>query len=151
MTDRIYAYRDAIPSIDIFEPSLPQPWIHYLSNGELHAFVSQAGGGFAWWKDAIARRLSRYRMHHLPADRPGFYLYIAEEGIVGDPCHTCRECDASDPRSDDRTVSYACYAVRDPVFSLSCVAGDEFFALLGQKGGADALEIRLRGRNLPFF
>ena len=80
MTDRIYAYRDAIPSIDIFEPSLPQPWIHYLSNGELHAFVSQAGGGFAWWKDAIARRLSRYRMHHLPADRPGFYLYIAEEG-----------------------------------------------------------------------
>jgi len=75
-----YIYRDHIPAIDILEPSLPQPWIHYLSNGQMHAFVSQAGGGFAWWKDAVECRLSRYRMFHLPADRPGFYLYVAEEG-----------------------------------------------------------------------
>ena len=80
MPDRVYSFRDEVPAIDIDEPSLPQPWIHYLSNGEMHAFVSQAGGGFAWWQDAIARRLSRYRMHHLPTDRPGFYLYVAEEG-----------------------------------------------------------------------
>ena len=80
MPDRVYSFRDKVPAIDIDEPSLPQPWIHYLSNGEMHAFVSQAGGGFAWWQDAIARRLSRYRMHHLPTDRPGFYLYVAEEG-----------------------------------------------------------------------
>lgn len=75
-----YIFRDSVPAIDILEPSLPQPWIHYLSNGQLHAFVSQVGGGFAWWKDAVECRLSRYRMFHLPADRPGFYLYIAENG-----------------------------------------------------------------------
>lgn len=75
-----YQFRDEKQAIDIFEPSLPQPWIHYLSNGELHAFVSQAGGGFAWWKDAVEGRLSRYRMFHLPTDRPGFYLYVSEVG-----------------------------------------------------------------------
>ena len=80
MPDRVYSFRDEVPAIDIDDPSLPQPWIQYLSNGEMHAFVSQAGGGFAWWQDAIACRLSRYRMHHLPTDRPGFYLYVAEEG-----------------------------------------------------------------------
>ena len=80
MSECVYTYRDEVPAIDIADPSLPQPWIHYLSNGEMHAFVSQAGGGFVWWQDAIACRLSRYRMHHLPTDRPGFYLYAAEKG-----------------------------------------------------------------------
>ena len=75
-----YTYRDNIPAIDILDPALPQPWIHYLSNGQMHAFASQAGGGFAWWKDPVECRLTRYRMFHLPADRPGYYLYIAEEG-----------------------------------------------------------------------
>ena len=79
MKDQVYSFRDDVPAVDIHAPSLPQPWIHYLSNGEMHAFVSQAGGGFAWWKDAIACRLSRYRMHHLPIDRPGFYLYVKEK------------------------------------------------------------------------
>lgn len=75
-----YLYRDQVPAIDILDPAMPQPWIHYLSNGQMHAFVSQAGGGFSWWKDAVECRLTRYRMFHLPADRPGFYLYVAEEG-----------------------------------------------------------------------
>ena len=77
---KTYEFHDQTPSVDILNPSLPQPWIHYLSNGRLHAFVSQAGGGFTWWKDAVECRLSRYRMFHLPIDRPGFYLYVAEEG-----------------------------------------------------------------------
>lgn len=75
-----YVYRDQIPAIDIVEPALPQPWIHYLSNGQMHAFTSQTGGGFAWWRDAVECRLTRYRMFHLPVDRPGYYLYVAEEG-----------------------------------------------------------------------
>ena len=80
MAECKYTFRDEIPSVEIYEPALPQPWIHYLSNGEMHAFVSQVGGGLAWWRDAIACRLSRYHMHHLPTDRPGFYLYAAEAG-----------------------------------------------------------------------
>lgn len=75
-----YVFRDDVPSIDILDPSLPQPWIHYLSNGQMHAFTSQAGGGFSWWRDAVEARLTRYRMFHLPIDRPGYYLYVAEEG-----------------------------------------------------------------------
>lgn len=77
---KAYTYRDDVPAIDILDPALPQPWIHYLSNGQMHAFTSQAGGGFAWWKDAVECRLTRYRMFHLPTDRPGYYLYVAEDG-----------------------------------------------------------------------
>ena len=77
---RPYIYRDQVPAIDITDPALPQPWIHYLSNGQMHAFTSQTGGGFAWWKDAVECRLTRYRMFHLPIDRPGYYLYVAEKG-----------------------------------------------------------------------
>ena len=75
-----YVYRDQVPAIDIIDPALPQPWIHYLSNGQMHAFTSQTGGGFAWWRDAVECRLTRYRMFHLPIDRPGYYLYVAEKG-----------------------------------------------------------------------
>lgn len=75
-----YVFRDDLSSIEILDPSLPQPWIHYLSNGQMHAFTSQAGGGFAWWRDAVECRLTRYRMFHLPTDRPGYYLYVAEDG-----------------------------------------------------------------------
>ena len=75
-----YIFRDDAPAIEIQNPNLPQPWIHYLSNGQMHAFTSQAGGGFAWWRDAVECRLTRYRMFHLPTDRPGYYLYVAEEG-----------------------------------------------------------------------
>lgn len=74
-------------TLRIWEPSLPQPWIHYLSNGTMHAFASQAGGGFAWWKDPVECRLSRYRMFHLPADRPGYYLYISHNGKTFCPTH----------------------------------------------------------------
>ena len=80
-------YQFQTEKLEIRNPSLPQPWIHYLSNGEMHAFASQAGGGFAWWKDAVECRLSRYRMFHLPMDRPGFYLYVKENGNTFCPTH----------------------------------------------------------------
>ena len=41
-----FAFRDADRAVEILRPDTPQPWINYLSNGSLHAFVSQAGGGF---------------------------------------------------------------------------------------------------------
>ncbi|MDF2924793.1 MAG: hypothetical protein K0R57_3707 [Paenibacillaceae bacterium] len=71
-----YRFDDSGRAIHIEKFDLPAPWINYLSNGRLHAFVSQAGGGFAWWKDPVNYRISRYRMHHLPIDSPGFYTYI---------------------------------------------------------------------------
>ncbi|MCX7713643.1 MAG: hypothetical protein N2035_08290 [Chthoniobacterales bacterium] len=74
----IYEFKDEERGIRIYEPQLPQPWINYLSNGTLHAFVSQAGGGFAWWRSPLKFRLTRYRLYNLPIDSPGFYVYLRE-------------------------------------------------------------------------
>ncbi|MCR4718643.1 MAG: hypothetical protein K5768_03330 [Firmicutes bacterium] len=82
----IYAFDDEEKNIQINKPQLPSPWINYLSNGNLHAIISQAGGGFLWYKDAINCRISRYRMNHLPIDSPGFYIYIKnEDGNIWSP------------------------------------------------------------------
>ena len=45
-----YRFWDEERKIVFSRCDLPQPWINYLSNGRLHAFVSQAGGGMCWWK-----------------------------------------------------------------------------------------------------
>jgi cellobiose phosphorylase len=82
----VYSFSDATRSIYIHRPALPSPWINYLSNGTLHAFVSQAGGGFAWWKSPLKNRISRYRQYNLPIDSPGFYIYLREsDGTVWSP------------------------------------------------------------------
>ena len=81
-----YVFDDKQRAIRINRHDIPAPWINYLSNGRLHAFVSQTGGGFSWWKSASQFRLTRYRMHHLPIDSPGFYLYIRhKDGTVWSP------------------------------------------------------------------
>jgi cellobiose phosphorylase len=81
-----YHFEDARRAVVITEPRLPQPWINYLSNGTLHAFVSQAGGGMAWWKSPLKNRISRYRQYNLPIDSPGFYIYLREkDGAVWSP------------------------------------------------------------------
>jgi len=43
----IYSFDDEQKAVEINKYDLPAPWINYLSNGRMHAFVSQAGGGFA--------------------------------------------------------------------------------------------------------
>jgi cellobiose phosphorylase len=81
-----YRFDDARRVVAVTDPRLPQPWINYLSNGDLHAFVSQAGGGLAWWKSPLKNRLTRYRQYNLPIDSPGFYVYLREaDGSVWSP------------------------------------------------------------------
>jgi cellobiose phosphorylase len=82
----VYSFDDDRREILIDDPKLPQPWINYLSNGTFHAFVSQAGGGFAWWKSPLKYRLSRYRQYNLPIDSPGFYISIrGADGVPWSP------------------------------------------------------------------
>ncbi|MEX0332675.1 MAG: hypothetical protein AB3N64_14765 [Puniceicoccaceae bacterium] len=82
----LYSFDDPRRAIHIHTPTPPQPWINYLSNGRVHAFVSQAGGGLFWHKSAVSGRITRYRMHHLPLDTPGFYVYIRmPDGSVWSP------------------------------------------------------------------
>lgn len=81
-----YLFNDKERSITINKVDLPAPWINYLSNGNLHAFVSQAGGGFAWWKDPAFYHITRYRLYNLPIDSPGYYIYIKhKDGTVWSP------------------------------------------------------------------
>jgi len=90
--NEIFEFNDSNRAISIKRFDTPQPWINYLSNGVFHAFVSQAGGGFSWWKSPIVGRLTRYRQYNLPIDSPGFYVYIKhEDGTVWSP--TFRPCE----------------------------------------------------------
>ena len=87
-----YRFQDKERRIVITRHDLPSPWINYLSNGRLHAFVSQAGGGLAWWKTPTLFRLTRYRFYNLPIDSPGFYVYIRmADGSYWSP--TFRPCE----------------------------------------------------------
>ena len=87
-----YRFEDEKRQIVFTRHDLPQPWINYLSNGKMHAFVSQAGGGMCWWKTSMNCRITRYRFYNLPIDSPGFYIYIRmADGTVWSP--TFRPCE----------------------------------------------------------
>lgn len=81
-----YEFKDEQRKIVFSKHNLPSPWINYLSNGRMHAFVSQAGGGMCWWKTPQNFRITRYRFYNLPIDSPGFYVYIKmKDGTVWSP------------------------------------------------------------------
>ena len=81
-----YIFNDKSRCININKADLPSPWINYLSNGHMYAFVSQAGGGMTWVENPVQYRLSRYRMYNMPIDSPGFYVYIKHnDGTVWSP------------------------------------------------------------------
>jgi cellobiose phosphorylase len=87
-----YQFQDADRKIVFNRHDLPQPWINYLSNGRLHAFVSQAGGGMCWYRTPMNGRITRYRFYNLPIDSPGFYVYIRmPDGAIWSP--TFRPCE----------------------------------------------------------
>ena len=87
-----YQFNDNNREIRFDKFDLPTPWINYLSNGRMHAFVSQAGGGMTWWQSPMVFRLTRYRFYNLPIDSPGYYVYIRmEDGTVWSP--TFLPCD----------------------------------------------------------
>ncbi len=66
--------------VKINRQDLPYPWVNYLTNTRLTAMVSQAAGGFLWYREPTKFRLTRYRYNTLPTDTPGFYVYIKEKG-----------------------------------------------------------------------
>ena len=81
-----YQFHDDQREIRFDRFDLPSPWINYLSNGRLHVFVSQAGGGMCWWLSPMMFRVSRYRFYNMPIDSPGFYVYIRmADGTVWSP------------------------------------------------------------------
>ncbi|MCU0489031.1 MAG: glycosyl transferase, partial [Anaerolineales bacterium] len=73
-------FDDARREYVITRPDTPLPWINYLGNQDFFGLVSNTGGGYAFYKDARLRRLTRYRYNNVPLDTGGRYIYLRDEG-----------------------------------------------------------------------
>jgi cellobiose phosphorylase len=69
----------------ITEPRTPWPWINYLGNEDFFGLISNTAGGYAFYKDAKFRRLTRYRYNNVPMDDGGRYFYIKDGDVVWSP------------------------------------------------------------------
>lgn len=83
-------------------PRTPAPWVNYIGNGRLTAFISQQAGGLVFYKEPQTRRITRYHWLPVPSDRPGFYIYIRDHqtGCVWNPhfAPTCTPLDHFETR-----------------------------------------------------
>lgn len=68
----------------ITTPHTPYPWINYLGSEDFFSLLSHTGGGYAFYRDAKMRRLTRYRYNTIPADDGGRYLYVHDRGVPVD-------------------------------------------------------------------
>ena len=78
-------FDDARREYVITTPRTPLPWINYLGNEDFFALCSNTAGGYAFYRDARLRRLTRYRYNGCPLDSEGFHLYIKDGGTVWNP------------------------------------------------------------------
>lgn len=79
LTESFGAFDDAARAYAITSPLTPRPWINYLGNRRLSAFISQNAGGLLWYREPYSARLSRYHYTAAPGDRPGFYIYVRDQ------------------------------------------------------------------------
>lgn len=60
----------------ITNPRTPYPWINYLGTEDFFSLISNTAGGYAFYRDARFRRITRYRYNNVPTDAGGRYFYI---------------------------------------------------------------------------
>ena len=63
----------------------PYPWINYLGSDNFFSIISNTAGGYSFYKDALLRRITRYRYNNVPIDDGGRYFYINDGGDVWSP------------------------------------------------------------------
>ena len=63
----------------------PLPWINYLGSDSFFTLLSNTAGGYAFYKDARLRRITRYRYNNLPLDQDGFHIYIKDNRTIWNP------------------------------------------------------------------
>jgi cellobiose phosphorylase len=68
----------------ISQPDTPLPWINYLGCHDFFGIISNTAGGYAFYKDARLRRLTRYRYNNAPLDTGGRCLYVRLHGEQGE-------------------------------------------------------------------
>ncbi|MCB0731219.1 MAG: glycosyl transferase [Ignavibacteriae bacterium] len=56
----------------------PYPWINYLGNDQFFSLISNTAGGYSFYKDALLRRITRFRYNNVPIDNGGKYFYIKD-------------------------------------------------------------------------
>lgn len=69
----------------IYTPFTPFPWINYLGCEDFFSLISNTAGGYAFYKDARLRRITRYRYNDVPIDANGRYFYIKDGDTVWNP------------------------------------------------------------------
>ena len=78
-------FDDARREYVIRRPDTPLPWLNYLGQDDLFGLCTNTGGGYAFWRDARLRRLTRYRYNDAPLDSVGRYLYVRDGDTVWNP------------------------------------------------------------------
>jgi cellobiose phosphorylase len=63
----------------------PYPWINYLGSDNFFSLISNTAGGYSFYKDALLRRITRYRYNNVPIDSGGKYFYLNDDGDVWSP------------------------------------------------------------------
>ncbi|MEI6491372.1 MAG: glycosyl transferase [Verrucomicrobiota bacterium] len=72
-------FDDALNEYVITRPDTPNPWINYLGDSGGHSgIISNTAGGTSYFQDPMHFRLLRQRLHSLPVDRPGRYIYLRD-------------------------------------------------------------------------
>jgi cellobiose phosphorylase len=112
-----YHFDDDNRSFVLNEHTLPNPWINYLGNRRLSAFISHNAGGVLWLLEPYSRRITRYHYTAAPGDRPGFYIYIRDRktGNIWNPhfAPCCTELDSFQCSHEPGITSFT--AVKDGV------------------------------------
>ncbi len=78
-------FDDARREYVITRPDTPWPWINYLGSDDFFSLVSNAGGGYSFYKDARLRRLTRYRYNDVPLDSNGRLFYVRDGETIWNP------------------------------------------------------------------
>ena len=78
-------FNDATKEYVITDPRTPYPWINYLGCQDFFSLISNTAGGYCFYRDALLRRISRYRYNNVPPDSGGRCFYIREGDNVWSP------------------------------------------------------------------
>ena len=110
-------FDDAAREYVITRPDTPLPWINYLGNEGFFSLISNTCGGYAFYRDAKLRRITRFRYNNVPHDEGGRLFYI---------------CDG------DATWSPAFLPAKTPLDSYRCRHGLGYSVFEGEKQGVQA-------------
>jgi cellobiose phosphorylase len=78
-------FDDSTKEYVINNSKTPYPWINYLGSDNFFSIISNTAGGYSFYKDALLRRITRYRYNNVPIDDGGRYFYINDGGDVWSP------------------------------------------------------------------